>query len=157
MRRHRGAPRRDLRRRVHLAARRPVDRRGAESLGEFPEVGWDKVMDTNVKGVFFLTQALLPLLEAATSTDDPSRVTWPATFDTCRIGKELTHDNLVRSTLPRTGSHLGGGVQPTRERHVSLTPRRSERRPLLLASRPSPLRDFQRESVAGETDRHPTR
>ena len=27
----------------------------------FPEVGWDKVMDTNVKGVFFLTQKLLPL------------------------------------------------------------------------------------------------
>ncbi|MAT84881.1 MAG: 3-oxoacyl-ACP reductase, partial [Gammaproteobacteria bacterium] len=23
-------------------------------LDEFPEVGWDKVMDTNVKGVFFL-------------------------------------------------------------------------------------------------------
>ncbi|HET6875869.1 MAG TPA: SDR family NAD(P)-dependent oxidoreductase, partial [Acidimicrobiales bacterium] len=27
-------------------------------LDEFPEVGWDKVMDTNVKGVFFLTQRL---------------------------------------------------------------------------------------------------
>ena len=43
-------------------------------LGEFPEVGWDKVMDTNVKGVFFLTQALLPQLEAAASPDDPARV-----------------------------------------------------------------------------------
>ena len=31
-------------------------------IDEFPEVGWDKVMDTNVKGVFFLTQKLLPLL-----------------------------------------------------------------------------------------------
>ncbi len=43
-------------------------------LGEFPEVGWDKVMDTNVKGVFFLTQALLPQLEAAGTADDPARV-----------------------------------------------------------------------------------
>jgi NAD(P)-dependent dehydrogenase (short-subunit alcohol dehydrogenase family) len=43
-------------------------------LDEFPEVGWDKVMDTNVKGVFFLTQALLPLLGAAATPDDPSRV-----------------------------------------------------------------------------------
>ena len=43
-------------------------------LGEFPEIGWDKVMDTNVKGVFFLTQRLLPLLEAAASADDPARV-----------------------------------------------------------------------------------
>mgnify|MGYP001039811267 CR=1 FL=1 len=25
-------------------------------IEEFPEAGWDKVMDTNVKGVFFLTQ-----------------------------------------------------------------------------------------------------
>ena len=43
-------------------------------LAEFPEVGWDKVMDTNVKGVFFLTQRLLPLLEAAATQDDPARV-----------------------------------------------------------------------------------
>jgi NAD(P)-dependent dehydrogenase (short-subunit alcohol dehydrogenase family) len=43
-------------------------------LDEFPEVGWDKVMDTNVKGVFFLTQALLPLLGAAATADDPARV-----------------------------------------------------------------------------------
>jgi NAD(P)-dependent dehydrogenase (short-subunit alcohol dehydrogenase family) len=43
-------------------------------LGEFPENGWDKVMDTNVKGVFFLTQRLLPLLEAAGSAEDPARV-----------------------------------------------------------------------------------
>lgn len=44
------------------------------ALGEFPEIGWDKVMDTNVKGVFFLTQALLPLLESAGTADDPARV-----------------------------------------------------------------------------------
>ena len=31
-------------------------------------------MDTNVKGVFFLTQRLLPLLEAGATADDPSRV-----------------------------------------------------------------------------------
>ncbi|MGH9081307.1 MAG: SDR family oxidoreductase [Acidimicrobiales bacterium] len=43
-------------------------------LDEFPEIGWDKVMDTNVKAVFFLTQRLLPLLEADATADDPSRV-----------------------------------------------------------------------------------
>ena len=43
-------------------------------LGEFPEAGWDKVMDLNVKSVFFLTQKLLPLLEAAASAEDPARV-----------------------------------------------------------------------------------
>ncbi|MGI8792197.1 MAG: SDR family NAD(P)-dependent oxidoreductase [Acidimicrobiales bacterium] len=43
-------------------------------LEEFPENGWDKVMDTNVKGVFFLTQKLLPLLEVGATSEDPSRV-----------------------------------------------------------------------------------
>ncbi|QGG94928.1 SDR family oxidoreductase [Actinomarinicola tropica] len=43
-------------------------------LDEFPEVGWDKVMDTNVKGVFFLTQRVLPLLEVNATAEDPSRV-----------------------------------------------------------------------------------
>jgi NAD(P)-dependent dehydrogenase (short-subunit alcohol dehydrogenase family) len=44
------------------------------TLEEFPEVGWDKVMDTNVKGVFFLIQRLLPLLEAAGTAEDPARI-----------------------------------------------------------------------------------
>lgn len=44
------------------------------SLEEYPEAGFDKVMDTNVKGVFFLTQQLLPLLERAARPDDPARV-----------------------------------------------------------------------------------
>ena len=43
-------------------------------LEEFPEIGWDKVMDTNVKGMFFLTQKLLPLLRKAATQDDPARV-----------------------------------------------------------------------------------
>jgi NAD(P)-dependent dehydrogenase (short-subunit alcohol dehydrogenase family) len=43
-------------------------------LAEFPEHGFDKVMDTNVKAIFFLTQRLLSLLEKAGSQDDPARV-----------------------------------------------------------------------------------
>jgi NAD(P)-dependent dehydrogenase (short-subunit alcohol dehydrogenase family) len=43
-------------------------------IEEFPEMGWDKVMDTNVKGVFFLTQKLLPLLRSSASHEDPARV-----------------------------------------------------------------------------------
>ena len=40
----------------------------------FPETGWDKVMDLNVKSVFFMTQALVGLLEAAATPDAWSRV-----------------------------------------------------------------------------------
>ena len=37
---------------------------------EFPESGWDKVMDLNVKALFFLTQALAPDLRAAAAKGD---------------------------------------------------------------------------------------
>mgnify|MGYP002777095969 CR=1 FL=1 len=43
-------------------------------IDDFPELGWDKVMDLNVKSVFFLTQKLLPQLEAAASPEAPARV-----------------------------------------------------------------------------------
>ena len=46
---------------------------GAE-FENFPEQGWDKVMDVNVKGPFFLTQALHGLLKAAGSMDSPAKV-----------------------------------------------------------------------------------
>ncbi|MCB1698114.1 MAG: SDR family oxidoreductase [Pseudomonadales bacterium] len=43
-------------------------------IDEFPESGWDKVMDLNVKSLFFLTRDLLPALRAAGTAEDPARV-----------------------------------------------------------------------------------
>ncbi len=43
-------------------------------IEQFPESGFDKVMDTNVKAVFFLTRDLLPLLEKAGTHEDPARI-----------------------------------------------------------------------------------
>ncbi|MCZ6781828.1 MAG: SDR family oxidoreductase [Proteobacteria bacterium] len=43
-------------------------------LAEFPESGWDKVLNLNLKGPFFLTRALLPQLEKASRPGDPARV-----------------------------------------------------------------------------------
>jgi NAD(P)-dependent dehydrogenase (short-subunit alcohol dehydrogenase family) len=43
-------------------------------LDQFPESGWDKVMDLNVKSVFFLSQKLLPLLRSAATKQDPARI-----------------------------------------------------------------------------------
>ena len=45
-----------------------------EPLESFPETGWDKIMAINLKAPFFLTQALLPLLEKAASHEDPARI-----------------------------------------------------------------------------------
>ncbi len=41
---------------------------------EYPESGWDKVMDVNVKSVFFLTQKFAPLLRASASPERPAKV-----------------------------------------------------------------------------------
>src|SRR3546814_1409627 len=46
----------------------------SEPFEDFPEAGWDKVMDLNVKSPFFLTQALHPALKAAASADRPAKV-----------------------------------------------------------------------------------
>ena len=45
-----------------------------ETFDSFPETGWDKVVDLNLKSPFFLTQRLVRLLEAAASPDDYARV-----------------------------------------------------------------------------------
>ncbi|MCG2839444.1 SDR family oxidoreductase [Sandaracinobacter sp. RS1-74] len=41
---------------------------------EFPEIGWDKIMDINLKSVFFLSQKLIHLLEAAATPEDNARI-----------------------------------------------------------------------------------
>ena len=45
-----------------------------QPIDEFTEAGWDRTVDTNLKGMFFLTQALLPNLRAAGSFEDPARI-----------------------------------------------------------------------------------
>ncbi len=57
-----------------------------EPIDEYSEKGWDKVMDTNVKGVFFLTQKLLPLLRSSATAEDPSRVINIGSIDGLKTG-----------------------------------------------------------------------
>jgi 2-deoxy-D-gluconate 3-dehydrogenase len=53
----------------------------AAPFDEFPESGWDKVMDLNLKSPFFLTQALHGALKAAASPDRPAKVINVASID----------------------------------------------------------------------------
>ncbi|WP_027521526.1 SDR family oxidoreductase [Bradyrhizobium sp. Ec3.3] len=53
---------------------------GAE-FDEFPESGWDKVMNLNVKSPFFLTKALAGPLRAAASARRPAKVINIASID----------------------------------------------------------------------------
>jgi len=54
-------------------------------LGEFPEIGFDKVLDINVKAPFMLTQALLAQLKAGATAEDPSRVIMIGSIDGIRV------------------------------------------------------------------------
>lgn len=56
---------------------------GAE-FDEFPEAGWDKVMNLNVKTPFFLTQKFHGLLKAAASIAQPAKVINIASIDGLR-------------------------------------------------------------------------
>ena len=58
---------------------------------EFPESGWDKVMDLNVKSPFFLTQALLPMLKAAASRARPAKVINITSIDGQRVNPWETY------------------------------------------------------------------
>ena len=55
-----------------------------EPFDSFSEQGWDKVMDLNVKSVFFLTQKLAPLLRASASPEKPAKVINVASIDGIR-------------------------------------------------------------------------
>ncbi|MFN4136288.1 MAG: SDR family oxidoreductase [Novosphingobium sp.] len=58
---------------------------------DFPEIGWDKVMDLNVKTPFFLTQKLHGLLKAAASADQPAKVINIASVDGLRVNPWETY------------------------------------------------------------------
>lgn len=60
-------------------------------FAEFPESGWDKVMDLNVKSPFFLTQALHDLLKARASHDAPSKVINITSIDGLRLNPWETY------------------------------------------------------------------
>ena len=60
-------------------------------FGEFPEAGWDKVMDLNVKTPFFLTQKLHPLLCAAASAQRPAKVINITSIDGQRVNPWETY------------------------------------------------------------------
>ena len=67
---------------------------------EFPEKGWDKVMDLNVKSIFFLTQALAPKLRAAASPDRPAKVINIASVDGQMVNPQETYSyNASKAAL----------------------------------------------------------
>jgi 2-deoxy-D-gluconate 3-dehydrogenase len=58
---------------------------------EFPESGWDKVMNLNLKSPFFLTQALHGALKKAASQERPAKVINIASIDGMRLNPQETY------------------------------------------------------------------
>lgn len=54
-------------------------------IEEFPESGWDKVMNLNVKSPFFLSQALLGLLRQSAAVECPAKIINIASVDGLRL------------------------------------------------------------------------
>lgn len=92
-----------------------------EPFEGFPEAGWDKVMDLNVKSPFFLTQALYGLLKSGGAGDQPAKVINIGSIDgqrlnpwetysyhasksailylTKRLAARLIHDNIIVTAI----------------------------------------------------------
>lgn len=54
-------------------------------VDDFPSSGFEKILSTNVQGVFALTSKLLPQLRAAASAEDPARVINIGSVDGLRV------------------------------------------------------------------------
>ena len=65
---------------------------GGAPFEEYPDEGYDKVMDINVKAIFTLTRDLMPLLKQGASQQNPSRVINIGSIDGLRVS---TMDNFA--------------------------------------------------------------
>lgn len=71
-------------------------------LGEFPGIGFDKVMNINVKAPFLLSQALLPQLKAGASAEDPGRIIMVGSIDGIRV----PHGDNFSYSASKAGIHM---------------------------------------------------
>lgn len=76
-------------------------------LGEFTEVGWDSVMDLNLKSVFFLSEALLPQLRQAASERDPAAIINIGSVGGLRVGPK---ENYSYQAAKAGLHHLTGSL-----------------------------------------------
>lgn len=97
---------------VHILVNNAGTTWGAD-LDTFPESGWDKTMDLNVKSMFFLTQQMLPVLRAAGADEDPARI--------INIGSinGITHPHMnnyaysaSKAAVHHLTQHLGADLAP---------------------------------------------
>ena len=84
-----------------------------ETFDTFPEKGWDKVVDLNLKTPFFLTQALIRQLRAAASAERPAKVINVASIDGISVNPLETYSYAASKA---------GLIQLTRRMALRLAP-----------------------------------
>jgi NAD(P)-dependent dehydrogenase (short-subunit alcohol dehydrogenase family) len=84
-----------------------------ETYDTFPEKGWDKVVDLNLKTPFFLTQSLTSLLRAAASAERPAKVINVASIDGLSVNPQETYSYAASKA---------GLIQLTRRMALRLAP-----------------------------------
>jgi NAD(P)-dependent dehydrogenase (short-subunit alcohol dehydrogenase family) len=90
----------------------------AETLEDYPESGWDKVFDVNVKGPFFLVQALLPLIEAASSPAHPGRIINIGSIDAFHVPDHETYAyTSSKAAVHQLSRHLASQLA---SRHITV-------------------------------------
>jgi len=79
----------------------------AAPIASFPEQGWDKVMDINVKSLFFMTQKCLPLLKAAGKANSRARIINIASINGLRNSGMATYSYTAsKSAVVHLTAHL---------------------------------------------------
>jgi len=82
-------------------------------IADFPASAFDKVLNLNVKAPFLLTQALLPLLDAAATADDPARVINIGSIDAIQVPMLETYSySSSKAAIHQLTRHLARMLGP---------------------------------------------
>jgi NAD(P)-dependent dehydrogenase (short-subunit alcohol dehydrogenase family) len=86
-----------------------------ETFDEFPESGFDRILAVNIKGVFMLTRALVPMLKEASQPGDPARVINTGSIDGIRPparGRDNFSYSASKAGVHMLTAHLAGELAP---------------------------------------------
>ena len=83
-------------------------------IAEFDDAAWEKVLSINVKGVFHMTKALLPLLDAAGSPEEPARVINIGSIDGIHVPILETYSySASKAAVHQLTRHLARRLAPS--------------------------------------------
>jgi len=100
---------------------------------QFPESGWDKVMNLNVKSPFFLTQKLHGALRAAASAERPAKVINIGSIDGMRLNSWETYSSGFEH---RRRERMSGNPARTQSPRLKDWPAAGKDRPTARPRRP---------------------